>query len=485
MHDWPNKLFKNIFSPAPESIPGKIFHIVTLIVLFSIGFAFWCWFFNRGRLTFVPHDWSLFGKYLSVIKQSLADKAIPYYVSNHFLGTDRFLGLPETILSPQIFLLNYSSIGTFVLIHFLILYTLGFAGCILIKRKFELSLFTFSILFMIFNFNGHIISHLSVGHLSWGGYFLLPYFVLWSINLADGEDSKHQIGKLAFILFGILLQGSLHIYLWCLILLGTLCIQGKGLRKPIMMIILLSFSLSAFRLFPAAITFFNKEHGFVSGFPSIAVLVESLIQIRDPNYLIPMGSVIGVRVGWWEFSHYISVLGFGMIIYFGYYQRLKNYSGPDPYLFRHFDLPIIVLTVFSLSYIFGLIASLPIPLINVERNSSRFLILPLLLLTVISCVRLQQTLNNHKVALNTGLMALAGLLHGLFSLGTNALNWQLVNLQASFKDLQTDLTVSLVPLSQKSEWLYLLTVKFSFIISVLTLGACAVFFWPSKKTKAY
>lgn len=481
MHDRLNKFFKNIFTPTPENFPQKCFHIGGLLILFSVGFAYWCWFFNLGKLTFVAHDWPRFYKYHSVLKQALTDNVIPYYVSTDFQGTDRFMAVPEFVLSPQIFLLKYLSIGPFILVHVLILYSLGFVGCLLIKKQFELSLFTFSILFIIFNFNGHIVSHLSVGHCSWGGYFLLPFFIGWLFKLADGEDSKRQIGKLAFILFAILLQGSLHIFVWCLMLLGLLCIQGKRLRRPVMMIVLLSFFLASCRLIPATITFYDKSHGFISGFPSIAIMIESLVQMRDHTYFIPLGKAVGTEVGWWEFSHYISVMGFATIAYFGIYQRVKSFSSPDPHLFRRFDLPMIVFAVFSLSYMFGPIANLPVPLINVERNSSRFFIMPLLILTVIACARLQQTLNKHKITSTTGLLALAGLLHGSFSLGAHSLNWQLINLEGYFKGNIVDLRASLAPLSQKSEGLYLLSVQSSFIITLLALAALVYLFLPSRK----
>lgn len=77
--------------------------------------------------------------------------------------TDRFLTLPDVITTPQTLFLLFVNIPTFVLIDILIQYLIGFPGLLWVRRRFNLSLFAFSVLFFLFNFNGFILSHYSPG----------------------------------------------------------------------------------------------------------------------------------------------------------------------------------------------------------------------------------------------------------------------------------------------------------------------------------
>ncbi len=51
------------------------------------------------------------------------------------------------------------------------------------------------------------------------------------------------------------------------------------------------------------------------------------------------------------------------------------------------------MALLSMSYFWAFIAMLPLPLVNSERASSRFLIIPVLLLLVLSCARMQEALD--------------------------------------------------------------------------------------------
>ena len=189
---------------------------LVLASIFFVGVLHWAIFFNFGNLPFSGLDtWPQEEYYYSVLRSSVQDRAIPYFVSparrdarnitsrgtstgqkpvnplhgDLFYETDtsllyvfieqqwqpwelhsvRFLGIPETVMSPQILLLPLTGLGNFVLINTLIMYSLGFIGCLLVRKRFQLSLLPFVFLFLLFNFNGHITSHLSVGHTMWLG----------------------------------------------------------------------------------------------------------------------------------------------------------------------------------------------------------------------------------------------------------------------------------------------------------------------------
>ena len=66
---------------------------------------------------------------------------------------------------------------------------IGFAGLLVLRSRLRLSAISFAALFLLFNFNGHILAHYSVGHATRGGYFLFPWFVWLILRLLDGDRS--------------------------------------------------------------------------------------------------------------------------------------------------------------------------------------------------------------------------------------------------------------------------------------------------------
>jgi hypothetical protein len=80
--------------------------VIILVVLFAAGLLHWLLFFHSGNMSFNAHDWQKEYTYYSVLKEAIQTGAIPYHVTVAFHGTNRFLALPETNLSPQILLLR-------------------------------------------------------------------------------------------------------------------------------------------------------------------------------------------------------------------------------------------------------------------------------------------------------------------------------------------------------------------------------------------
>ncbi|HEV3203647.1 MAG TPA: hypothetical protein VGY77_04660, partial [Gemmataceae bacterium] len=165
--------------------------------LYALGILHWVWFFNGGELTLQSFDWPKEVMFLEVLKDSLQEGRFPFHiqVSQHYqeefshLRNGRFLGLPETTLSPQILLLPFMKLSRFILVHNLILYSLGFLGSLLIRKRYGISLIPFAVFFVLFNFNGYITSHLGAGHSMWSGYFLLPFVGLYILETLEEPAS--------------------------------------------------------------------------------------------------------------------------------------------------------------------------------------------------------------------------------------------------------------------------------------------------------
>jgi hypothetical protein len=250
-------------------------------------------------MTFKPHDWPKEYTYYSVLRQAMESGRIPFHTSVVFQETRRFLALPEVNMSPQVLLLPLMDVGTFVLVNTLIMYTVGFAGCLLIRARYGLSPLAFAVLFMLFNFNGHITAHMGVGHSMWTAYFLLPFFFLYTLDITEGKDRTGAAIKLGFVLFVMILQGGFHIFAWSMAFLALLLIFNWRLWKPVLYAGASGLLLSAFRLIPAAFTLAGKRERFIWSYPTVRDLLDALVTIRQhsPERLKPWGTT-----GWWEYE---------------------------------------------------------------------------------------------------------------------------------------------------------------------------------------
>ena len=159
-------------------------------------------------------------------------------MSSTLVTTDPYLACPDTLLSPQALLLLFLEPGPFMLANVLFMYTLGWVGMLLIRRRYHLALVPFTALLLLFNFNGHITAHLAVGHSEWVGYFILPFFVLLVLILVDpeGDSATAKVGwgwtlSMALVLSAWFCKARSTFSWWCLIFLGGLGLISSALRQ--------------------------------------------------------------------------------------------------------------------------------------------------------------------------------------------------------------------------------------------------------------
>ena len=383
--------------------------IVVLIVLFALGAFHWAWFIDYGDVTFRVHDWGQEHIYYSVIRQGINTGSIPFHMSMRFHQTDRFMSIPDTNYMPWVLLLPGMTVGRFIMVDLLILYALGFAGCLLLMRKYGLSLIPFTLFFLIFNFNGHIVAHVAVGHTAWSGYFLLPFFFLFLLEMLEGAPARRSSLKLAFILFAIMLKGSFHLYTWCLMFLVFLLIFTWRHARTVLGAIVASAVLSAFKLIPAAYTLLGRQEKFIWSYPTFRDLIDAMITIRleSPERLRFWGNA-----GWWEFDMYIGLIGLAVLVYFGIMLRFSRSDDLKDVKYGALDLPLVLMTLFSISYFHAFITRLPIPLMRSERVATRFVLLPVVTLALLSSIRMERVLTRIGKGAKTwaaGIAALAAM----------------------------------------------------------------------------
>ena len=379
-----NGLFAFLFRPLPENSASKIGSNLILCIAYLAGLFLWAWLINFGNIQFKYMDWQKFFDYYGVIKSALAENSIPYFMPHYFKGTNQFLALPETDLSPTVFLLNYLSVEEFFTFQIVFVYSLGFVGCLWLKNIYQWSLFTFLFFFLLFSFNGHIVSHIAFGHWPWISYFVLSFFLVWVFKLVEGDISSLHGTHLAWIFFAMLLFGGVHTFAWCLIFLILLCLRQKQFWRPVGIGVGLFLVFSSYRILPAAITFFGYKNNFISGFPSISVFWDALTSVNEQENIPRPGWDTNFAAWWWEIDHYIGIIGLVTLVNFGIFLRLKEKSSWGISDYRVLNIPLLVMVILSLGSIYEVFTYIPIPLITVERVSTRFLIIPLLILMVVS-----------------------------------------------------------------------------------------------------
>jgi hypothetical protein len=341
------------------------------------------WALFLGVPTVLPResaDWPKEFRYYTVLKQAVTEGRVPYFVSVSLQDTRKFLAIPETVLSPQIVLLRWVSIDTFFLIHVLLLQAVGLAACLAIRRRYELSTPSFLLLWLLLGFNGHVTAHLAIGHSMWGGYFLLPWFFLLVLDLVEAERPRTPIG-IGLVLGLMLLQGSFHPFVCCVLFLTVLLLADGASRRRNLEALAWTAGLTLFRLAPAAaILLARRAQDFQTGYASPVDLAAGLAWVRDVQFpRRGAGSMGGLR--WWEFDAFVGVVALVWLAIAGLGLGFAK-SGR----YRRLAWPMAVVALLSLDSLYLPLNLSHLPLLGAERVSSRLLIVPLGFLVVIAAV---------------------------------------------------------------------------------------------------
>jgi hypothetical protein len=401
-----------LYSPEPAK-EFRIWIIIGLIGLYLFGLFFWGMFFSFGKIPLNFHDWAeVNAARIAFVKDALQKGVLPLHMQEtaHLHNmTDRYFAMPDVISSPQLPLLLFLDVGQYVYADVLILYTISTISLLLLRKKLRLSIISFAVLFLLFNFNGYIQAHYGVGHITWGGYFLFPAFFLLVFKLLDGEGGWRWTAKIAFLLFYIVLLGSEHHFVWLLLFLFVLGLVRWDLFKWIALAGLFAGLLSAVRLLPPTLYLreFSAEITFRGGYPSLEsiLMVMALLQSAIPS------SMTNLPLGYWELDLYVGIVGTLFILYYGVYLWGKALFDSH----RYFDLviPTISLFILSIGKIFEILRATSIPLISGERVSSRMIAVPFVLLLILGSLFFQEWLNNNAKSKNVAFRVLGLILLGI------------------------------------------------------------------------
>lgn len=369
--------------------------IVTVAVMYLAGLVVWAYVLDAGRIPFGLHDWAEGTAHrLAFLQNAVREGRLPLHMPDGSAlrnVTDRFISIPDTILSPQILLLGILSLGQFVLANTLLLFTAGFVGLVIVARRLHLSPFSFTIVFLLFSFNGHIADHIVVGNMHWAGYFLLSFYALLIWDCVQGAPGWRWVLGFSLLSLFVFLQGAYHLFVMGLMFLGLLAIGEKRLRVPALKAGVASLLLSMGRLLPPALEAGKFDSEFLSGFLSVRQLIDSMVELRVPTPAQVFDTNPLLPLGWWEIDHYLGLLGLAFIAVFGIV--LARRAGV---LDRTLAVPIFGMALLSIGRIYKPLNLLGIPLISSQRVATRFVIYSIVMLIVLGARTLERYLRDSR-----------------------------------------------------------------------------------------
>jgi len=453
-----------------------------LALLYIGGLFLWGRFLNWGRGPVNFHDWGIiFGPRLAFLREAIIRGDLPLHLSVPAVEdgvTLRFLSSPDQILSPQIFLLPWLDVGHFVLLQYFFLFSLGAGALLLLRRRFELSLLAFTILFALFSFNGHILAHASVGHANWAGYFLYTAFAVLIFDLLDGQANWRWVAKVAFLSLFIVLQGSYHQFIYMLFFLGLLALSSPRYFWWIAAASGFAVLVTLARTLPAGLLMGQVDSDFISGYPSVQAIWTYLTQVQFANDKTISGGLIK-PTGTWEFTVFVGILAALFILYFGVVRTLTDRE--TPYHFQVVLVPCLGLTFLSLDRVFFTLRSVaPLPLFTGERVAARIFSLAFVFILIGATVLFQRWLDKNRPTIIRLVAILLLLALAAYDLLTNMRLWSVMNIAERYPT-EDFVPSRYFPVNQYNDTPYLALLAISLVLSIASAGVLLYLAWREKR----
>jgi hypothetical protein len=356
------------------------------------GLAILAWLFHGGRCPWTEGDWREEWTFFIAWKEALRAGGLPYYLGTAMQGTERYLANLQTPMMPYAFALAFVDVRSFFLVHMAVVYGVGFLGAVALRRELDLRMVPWTLFVLIFTLNGHIVSHLSAGHLPWAAYFLAPWILVSAIRTSRGDRSLQNVAACAATFAGMILIGGWHVFVWSWLFMTFACLVPPRRIAVLAGIGVITAGLAAVRLAPALVTFGGGSNIFVSGYPTIASMLAALVATPARDRLLDP----------WELDAYVGYTGFllvclGAVPFRQSAQRFMNVL----------LLPAWALIVLSVGDVYGR-TLFRLPGFVSERVTTRLIILPILWLTLAGAVRVDSWWRRAKPSFATSILVLLG-----------------------------------------------------------------------------
>lgn len=440
-----NRALDIFFFPAEES-GAAWFGWGWVLILFLLGVLLWGYFLNFGAIPFNYLDWAeISAARIAFVRDAVLKGALPLHMPDASAlrnVTDRFFAIPDVIISPQMVLLRFLSVGTYVYANTILLFGLGLWGLWTLRRKLSLSLASFTVLALLFNFNGYITAHFSVGHVNYaGGYFLFPWLVVLVIEMLRGDTSWRWVAKISLLLFGIFLQGAFNQLVWILFFLALIALFSWKYIPQVLKAGTFALLLSMVRILPPTLELSKFDNDFLSGYPTVLDFFKGLTVLVLPEQALGLRSPLN-PLGWWELDLYIGAAGAAFLLFFGVFLWVRRRNDPDG--FESLLVPLAIVFVFSFGMFYKVFHAAHIPLLDAVRVSARMVSLVFVFVLAAASVSFQRWLDARRpaVAIRLGFLVLLALEAG--DLWQHFKVWRVMNAVKAFPVAPVDVAIKVV-----------------------------------------
>jgi hypothetical protein len=155
--------------------------------------------------------------------------------------------------------------------------------------------------------------------------------------------------------------------------------------------------LCLFRILPAALVAADLKIGFLSGFPTLMDVFKGLLVLIEPAQALQTRTLLTQLVAWWEFDHYLGLLGTLFVFGLGGW-GVWRWRASLPGRYAALLPPLGVIILFSIGRLYNLFFVLRIPLFTGERVSARMLILPLVFGMALAALVAQRWLETNTLS---------------------------------------------------------------------------------------
>jgi hypothetical protein len=296
------------------------------------------------------------------------------------MGTQYIANL-EAPLSPHAWLLALGGDHFAVVAGTILMSWVGVYGCWRLTRRLGLGSLAFTLLTVLTGFNGALVAHVSAGHLSWLGLYLLPLVAEGLLVVAGGGRSAARAASwLALGIFALLLAGWLHIALIFIGLIGLSLIAVPRMRAPLAVCLAQAALLSTFRMLPAAAAFWRGGRQWIAGGYQPLQMLDAMLSVRAPGTPVETPATLAfgfrepVMLTWIEFDAYVGAIGTLLLVVFAVATALRAFTPASPHepALRAIALPSLLLAGFSLWHFYAALVVAPLSLLSAQRVPSRF-----------------------------------------------------------------------------------------------------------------
>lgn len=451
------------------------------IFLLVFGGLLWGNFLNWGRGDLVYSDWAgITMPRIFLLQSSVRQGVLPFHSATTAMFsklTDRALAIPDMLFTPQLILLRWMNPGPFIAWNVILLYGIGFLGLLRFRHTQRLSAIAFTILFILFDFNGHIVAHLSVGHLTWASYFLLPWLLVEIFALMQGKVGWSWVFRICLWMLILLLNGGYHQFVYFLFALAFLVLVRPDQVKMILAAFAGSILSGAIRFLPLAVNAGNLSRlEYLAGYPYGKTIFDELLTPAAPGPLINFDGATGV-IGAWEATFYLGAVLTVFLIVFGVIVAIRNRRRADSPV--GLLIPVLGLSLLSMDRIFSFLMSwISLPPLTGERVPARIFSIALVLLVGISVVEYQRWLEDAKEDRLIILGSIGMVMLGANDLWVNFSGWAVSEAARHFKPLPFDPASAL--LKSYPDPVYVSTFWVGAVVSAIALAGLGYLAWRNR-----